>query len=194
MTKVEFRNTTDKPLIVEGDSIRTVEFTSFLWHFGRATDAPYVQSSDSYVNEEQISQKYKYGYFDVSLRSVNDYCIDSVTKQIFVDLKEGLFVPNSFMPESKSAGLNKFQPKGYNLETYKLSIYDTWGNLIWYSDKLINGSPLEGWDGTYNGVVSKMDSYIWKIEATFADGTSWDGQSSSVNTKKSTYGNVLLLR
>jgi large repetitive protein len=80
------------------------------------------------------------------------------------------------------------------MDTYKIWIYDTWGNLMWYSDKLIGGSPAEGWDGTYNGVVAKMDSYIWKIEATFADGTSWEGQGSSNSDKKKTMGNVLLLR
>jgi gliding motility-associated-like protein len=117
-----------------------------------------------------------------------------MSKQIFVDMQEGLFVPNSFVPESHSPMLEKFQPRGYNLETYKISIYDTWGNLLWYSDKLHNGAPSEGWDGTYNGTVLKMDSYIWKIEATFQDGTTWEGQGSSTSDKKKTMGNVLMVR
>ena len=85
-------------------------------------------------------------------------------------------------------------PKGFNLETYTISIYDTWGNLLWYSDKLIDGKPAEGWDGTYDGIVMKLDTYIWKIQATFKDGSQWEGQTSSRNDKKKTFGNVLLLR
>jgi len=146
------------------------------------------------VLNETLDAKYKYGEYTVTMVSYSEYCIDSVVKKIFVDMQEGLYVPNSFVPESRSSGITRFMPKGYNLETYKISIYDTWGNLVWYSDKLYNGSPSEGWDGTSNGTVMKMDTYIWKIEATFLDGTSWKGQSSSVNNKKLTYGNILLVR
>ena len=103
-------------------------------------------------------------------------------------------MPNSFIPESNSPGLSRFQPKGYNMETYKIWIYDTWGNLLWYSDKLVNGSPSESWDGTYEGIVMKTDVYIWKVEATFQDGTEWEGQSTTNDGKKKTFGNVLLLR
>ena len=128
------------------------------------------------------------------MRSINEYCIDSVTKKIFVDLQEGLFVPNSFIPESASPGLARFLPKGFNLETYQIWVYDQWGNLLWYSNKLKDGSPAEGWDGTYNGQPLKLDTYVWKVEATFTDGTSWEGQSSSASNRKSKFGNVLLIR
>ncbi len=194
LTTAEFINSTEQPIISEGDSTIEVPFKNFSWNFGRETDIPYPQSNESYLAEEKIEQRYKYGYYDVTLRSESEYCIDSATKQIFIDLQEGLYVPNSFVPESKSPGLAKFQPKGFNIETYKIWIYDTWGNLMWYSDKLINGQPLEGWDGTYNGITAKLDSYVWKVEATFLDGTKWEGQASSTGSKKSTYGNVLLLR
>jgi len=194
MRKVEFRNVTEKPLIPPGTEKDSVGFNYFTWNFGHEYFRSVKQSNESYLNDSLLIEKYKYGYYNVTLRSVNEYCIDSITKQIFIDLQEGLYVPNSFVPESKSPGLNKFWPKGYNIDTYKIWIYDTWGNLMWYSDKLIGGSPAEGWDGTYNGVVAKMDSYVWKIEATFADGTNWEGQSSSNSTKKMPYGNVLLVR
>ena len=65
--------------------------------------------------------------------------------------------------------------------------------MLWYSDKLIGGNPGEGWDGKYNGEVLKMDTYIWKIEATFLDGTEWEGVKES-NGKYKKMGNVLLLR
>ena len=130
----------------------------------------------------------------IGIVSVNDYCIDSVVKNIFVDIEYALYVPNSFEPESKALGISNFIPKGFNLETYKIWIYDYWGNQLWYSDKLHHSQPLEGWDGTYNGVPMKMDSYVWKIEASFLDGSKWEGQSSTLSDKKSIFGNVLLIR
>jgi hypothetical protein len=191
---VEFRNTTDKPIIEDAGVIDTVQFLNFKWNFGRENDKLYTQSNLSYESDSIIRQKYKYGYYDVTLRSFNEYCTDSIVKKIFVDMQEGLYVPNSFIPESKSPTLSHFQPKGFNVDTYKIWVYDTWGNLLWYSDKLLNGSPSEGWDGTYEGTVLKMDSYIWKIEATFMDGTAWEGQANSMTDKKKTMGNVLLMR
>ena len=83
--------------------------------------------------------------------------------------------------------------KGFNIESYQIWVYDTWGNVIWYSDKLYNGQPSEGWDGTYKGQVLKSDSYIWKARASFLDGTQWDGQSENGAPVKK-FGNVMLLR
>ena len=192
---VQFYNITENPIITDGDSTIVVPFTLFRWNFGHDPDTAVDQSNEAYQQDDnRVTSRYKYGYYNVKLTSINDYCKDTIVKQIFVDMQEALYVPNSFAPESNSPGLNSFRPKGFNLASYKIWIYDTWGNLIWYSDKLINGSPLEGWDGTYNGVTLKTDSYIWKIEASFLDGTTWKGQASSKNDTKSTFGNVLLLR
>ena len=54
-------------------------------------------------------------------------------------------------------------------------------------------SQEESWDGTYNGEILKSDSYIWKVKATFMDGTEWEGQESKPG-KKFVFGNVMLLR
>jgi hypothetical protein len=194
---VLFTNTTEAGIINTKTGTDTVHFSSFTWDFGRENDKLYTQSYASYLAtpDSIVQAMFKYGYFNVTLQAFSKYgCIDKITKTIFVDIKEGLYVPNSFEPESKSAFINKFQPKGFNLETYKIWIYDSWGNLLWYSDKLFNGAPAEGWDGTYNGTVLKIDTYIWKVEATFQDGRTWDGQSSSTSSKKMKLGNILLLR
>jgi PKD repeat protein len=191
-TSVLFTNITDSVFIPYRDTREHVPFSYFRWNFGRDEDTIVVQDTD--LQEEAIEQKYSYGYYDVTLTSVNDYCIDSVRKTIFVDLQEGLYIPNTVVPESQSTLINRFQPRGFNLATYKIWIYDTWGNQLWYSDKLVGGSPAEGWDGTTNGALLPMDSYIWKIEATFLDGTKWDGVAGPNGGKKKRMGNILLLR
>ena len=192
--KVLFTNTTEHPIILQGEQSDTVQFNYFIWNYGKENTPLFKQSDSSYLALEELAQLYKYGYYDVKIKSVNEYCIDSTTKKIFVDMEEGLFIPTSFVPESNSPGLARFMPKGYNLETFKIWVYDIWGNLLWYSDKLVNGSPSESWDGTYDGTVMKTDVYIWKVEATFQDGTEWDGQAPAGKNKKSNFGNVLLIR
>lgn len=41
-----------------------------------------------------------------------------------------------------------------------MMIYNRWGELIYETDDLQNG-----WDGTYKGVLSQQDVYIYKISA-----------------------------
>jgi len=193
MTQVYFQNTSIQNDIVDGKISEPVELSYFKWRFNRETDyLDSLQFLASFRNNENIKIRYNYGNHEATLVAINSYgCSDSITKKFFVDLAEGLYMPNSFVPTSPILGINKFLPKGFNLETYTISIYDVWGNLIWYSDKLTDGSPAEGWDGNCNGVVMKMDSYIWKVEATFKDGKEFGDKHGKHYSK---FGNVLLIR
>jgi hypothetical protein len=192
--KVRFTNKTDQPVINEGSTTETIPFNYFIWNFFTDNSPIETQSASSYSHDSVITERFSYGYHPILLKSINNYCIDSIIQTIFVAMEEGLFIPNSFVPGSPSTELSVFKPKGYNLKTYKITIYDSWGNLIWYSDKLFNGSPAEGWTGISNGDILKLDTYVWKVEATFLDGSRWEGQQSSIGEKKKNFGNVLLLR
>ena len=86
-----------------------------------------------------------------------------------------------------------FQPKGYNLKTCEISVYDKWGNLLWYSDAVEDGKFVGYWDGRYEGKMMQSDVYIWKMEATFLDGLPWDGFDVG-NGKKAKFGSVTLVR
>ncbi|MDA3883362.1 MAG: gliding motility-associated C-terminal domain-containing protein, partial [Bacteroidales bacterium] len=73
-------------------------------------------------------------------------------------------------------GVRYFQPKGFNIHTMEIWVYDLWGNLVWYSNEVDDEGNFVGkWDGRYNGKVLKSDTYIWKIEAVFKDGQPWKG-------------------
>ena len=71
-----------------------------------------------------------------------------------------------------------FLPKGLNLSTYHLQIFDTWGNKLWESTLLnsIDGSPLEAWDGKYRGSFVHQGTYVWRIDAVFEGGRVWGGK------------------
>ncbi|MCF8388161.1 MAG: gliding motility-associated C-terminal domain-containing protein, partial [Bacteroidales bacterium] len=88
-------------------------------------------------------------------------------------------------------------PKGINLASYQVIIFDSWGTKLWESSELTpSGSPAEGWDGTYNGEALPMDVYVWKIKASFLDGSVWDGKSIGNNDKieQEAMGTVTLIR
>jgi len=156
----------------------------------------YDKSNDSLVNRDASDNtiKYKYGYHDVMFIVRNEFnCVDTMIKTVFVDVFCSLYFPNAFEPENPSAELRLFRAKGLCLKTYEMTIYDFWGNTLWHTDKLMDGQPYEGWNGTYNGVPLKCDTYVWKVEATFEDGTVWKGNPIGLG-RYSKFGNVLLLR
>ena len=90
--------------------------------------------------------------------------------------------------------MRKFKPQGYNLASYELWIFDQWGNVVWYTNKIdAEGRPTEAWDGTCNGIPLKSDTYIWKAHITFKDGTVWPGIPRG-NGTATPFGNIMLIR
>ena len=66
---------------------------------------------------------------------------------------------------------------------------------MWESDKLdSDGSPVEGWDGTYKGIVMPSANYFWKASATFIDDSEWTGSVTGVKGSGGTMGFFILIR
>ena len=73
---------------------------------------------------------------------------------IRVGYAKGLYVPNALTPDANYGVIKEFLPAGKSLASYKLQIFDTWGNLIWETNSLDeNVSPNIGWKGiNYKGI------------------------------------------
>lgn len=66
-----------------------------------------------------------------------------------------LFVPNAFTPNGD--GLNDyFEPKGADLLSYQITIFNRWGQLVFQSN-----DPRIAWNGNYNGIEALPDSYLY---------------------------------
>ena len=167
------------------------------WNYGHFDGDP--NAIDKEVPYEQRNfpireGSYLYGYNCPSLKVVNAFgCSNTTSECVFVNIASSLYIPSAFSPTNPAHSVRNFQPKGFNIEECKVSVYDKWGNLLWYSDEVKDGMFIGSWDGTYNGKMMKSDTYIWKIEAKFLDGQVWDGYDSG-NGKKVKYGNVMLIR
>ena len=124
-------------------------------------------------------------------------CSNSLCKDLWI-WQSSLYVPNAFAPDLNFIGEdNRFLPKGHNLDVYELWIYDKWGNLVFYSDKIQEPymSPAEGWNGLFmgSGDPLPMGVYSWRINASFLDNKRWNGQMNS-HGEVLTYGTLTLLR
>ena len=74
------------------------------------------------------------------------------------------YIPNAFAPD----GVNKtFGPKGqfFDFSLYEMVIFNRWGEEV-YRTRDIN----KGWDGTYNGEIAQLGSYVYTIRFIDADG------------------------
>lgn len=137
------------------------------------------------------------GEYEITLIAYNEFnCPDTITMK-YTLMYKGLWIPNAFSPNNPNAQVRLFKPIGINLKSYMIEVYDTWGNILWTSNKLDeNGSPAEGWDGVYKGKLLPQDTYLWKATAVFDDGTIWEGKSvgNNDNIPDYSYGNVYLIR
>jgi len=164
------------------------------------TSTPHVSSWWEFGNgETSYSENTTYNYpfygnklVTLAIVDING-CVDTVHVYVAVDFFGGLFVPNAIIPQDPSQDVRIFQPKGTGLGYYECMVYDKWGNLLWYSDKLVDGSPSEYWDGTHQGELVPQGSYVWKINAIFANGDIWEGMIDS-NEDYHAVGTVTVIR
>jgi gliding motility-associated-like protein len=192
--QMEFVNLTRQLPIEDNDTIIEVSYHSW-WNFGRAHDL-----FDVLINTDSLTsftQSFDYGYYNFSLRVENEYgCTSSFYADgVEVDYAHGFYIPNAFVPNGISLKNKTFKPFGFNLKTYEMSIYDNWGNLLWYTNKLSNGKPSEGWDGRYNGDPMPAGVYTYKLKAEFMNNDVWEGTKGSGRLdKKTTFGRFILIR
>lgn len=106
-------------------------------------------------------------------------CSSSVTHKVRVAGVPGqLFMPSAFMPNSVNTELRTFMAKGSGVKVWRMQIFNNWGQLVWETNKLgPQGTPMEGWDGMFQGRPAPQGVYMWQATATFINGTEWKGMS-----------------
>jgi hypothetical protein len=158
---------------------------SYLWNFGDG------QTS----TDENPAVKYSLdGSYLISLVATNQYHCSDTSFYRYELIFHGLYVPNAFSPTNPSLPVKLFKPVGVNLRDYHIMVFTSWGQLVWESDRLdVHGSPEEGWDGFYRGQLMPEGVYMWKVIATFIDGTTWTGSDIGKGEVKN-IGTVMLIR
>ncbi|NVO18932.1 MAG: PKD domain-containing protein, partial [Bacteroidetes bacterium] len=173
---------------------------SYRWIFTHENSNPeyFYLKNPQYVLDQE-------GFYTLTLVTTNQFnCPDTTTKRY---LSKGLYVPTAFAPESLDESLKIFQPKGSGLKTYHIEVMDKWGNRLWMSEELQNHDgtigvgdefniPGPGWDGKVNGVPVQIGIYVWKVTATFLDGSVWNGLNAGEdqNLSGNVFGTVTVVR
>ncbi len=122
---------------------------SYFWDFGDASE----DSTSVLENPEHfyISD----GTYHVMFVSINQNgCSDTVIKTIIILPDFYFYFPNAFTP-NKNDKNDFFKAYGSGMKSYRMRIFDRWGQLIFESNDI-----NVGWDGTYKGIDAVSDGYI----------------------------------
>jgi PKD repeat protein len=160
----------------------------YQWDFGNGTTSSAENPRVRYDTDST---------YTIVLVAWNKYNCPDTSSMQYKLLFKGLYVPNAFSPGNPHEEVRLFRPVGVNLVSYHVAVYNSYGNLIWESEKLdAQGSPAEAWDGTYKGTLCQQDVYLWRIRAIFKDGTIWEGKDTGnyQGLNNDPFGTVTLIR
>lgn len=106
-------------------------------------------------------------------------CFDnSSVFNIFIG-QSSLKLPNAFSPGSSQGINDEYRVSYQSLTSFKASIYNRWGNLLYKWD-----DPAKGWDGRVNGKFVPTGVYFIVVEAKGADGIRYK-ESKDINILRS---------
>jgi len=179
-----YENTQGRVLFTNG----SIGATAYEWDFSTGIQSYEIDPVVDFLTD---------GLYEVTLVTLNEFGCPDTLRMDYNLMFKGLWIPNAFSPNNPNAAVRRFKPVGINLEQFSIEVFDTWGNPLWTSNELDeNGSPAEGWDGSFNGTLLQQDVYMWKATAVFKDGTIWQGLDvgNNKNIHPKTYGTVTMIR
>jgi len=154
----------------------SVDALKYFWNFGDGGTSTDVNPLHKYEKE---------GTFDLTLEVESRHgCKDQIVKAgVITSILQGFVAfPNSFMPRPDGGSANTvgggetntvFRPVYRDVETYKLQVFNRWGQLVYESTDI-----SEGWNGFYNGTLSPQAVYVWKATGTFISGKEFNEAGS----------------
>ena len=140
-------------------NISNGDVVNFEWNFGDGS--PVITNIQSPTHVYDVI-----GDYNVVLTVEDVYgCTDSYSQIIEITKGYEIINPNAFTPNGD--GINDTIRPVYNCMTnVKMSIYDTWGSLI-YTE---SGENIYGWDGNIDGNPAENGNYIMVVEAETFNG------------------------
>jgi gliding motility-associated-like protein len=101
-------------------------------------------------------------------------CIYSDQLEIIpLPVNRNIYFPNVINPNS-TFGNDRFYPQTIagTIEVRELQIFDRWGSMIYFRSNVLINQHADGWDGTLNGQLMPIGTYIYMAEVVYGDGSS----------------------
>ena len=150
----------------------TDKAVSYYWDFG---------DGHSSTDKDPVHTYYEDGEYDITYIVVDENgCADTLKYENYIHVGKGSFIvfPTAFTPNvseeldgiysPEERRLDLFYPISRNVDTYKLEIFNQWGNMVFSTENL-----LQGWNGYYLNQPAAQGVYVFKAEGRFRDGTAF---------------------
>ena len=133
------------------------------WNFGDGS-APLTTGSDTSTVSNLSPHTYAdTGIYIITLITTTKYgCVSTAFENITIEPDFIFYVPNAFTPDGD--GINdSFTGKGIFIKEFQMSIFDRWGNMIFFTEDI--NKP---WDGKANhgADIAQGDVYVYSIKVT----------------------------
>lgn len=89
-----------------------------------------------------------------------------------------LFVPNTFSPNNDGMNDYFFPRSGSIVKIKSLKIFNKWGQEIFKTNNFSSNDQSAGWDGKYKGISQQADVYIYFMQVTCSNGSTFSKQGS----------------
>lgn len=120
----------------------------------------YYQFDDGFASTDQnpTHEYQQAGTYQVVQTVNNDFGCDAVTSmRVVVEPAITFYIPSAFTPNND--GINDwFYGDGVGIESYNMSIFDRWGELIFFSSDMDYK-----WDGRYKGSPVPNGTYVYQF-------------------------------
>ena len=150
----------------------TDKVVSYYWDFG---------DGHASTDKDPVHTYYEDGEYDITYIVVDENgCADTLKYENYIHVGKGSFIvfPTAFTPNvseeldgiysPEERRLDLFYPISRNVDTYKLEIFNQWGNMVFSTENL-----LQGWNGYYLNQPAAQGVYVFKAEGRFRDGTAF---------------------
>jgi gliding motility-associated-like protein len=111
--------------------------------------------------------------YTITATDGNKICRKEAKVQIYVK-PCGIEIPAAFSPNQDSRN-DVFFVYGNNCvkQIRQMVIYNRWGEVIWMRENFSASDPTNGWNGTYQGMLTPAGTYPYKIKAEMVNGNCW---------------------
>ena len=130
---------------------------NYNWDFGDNTSDTSFNIAHSFTEEGEY-------YVTLTVTAVNG-CLDTARSPlIIIDGEPKPWIPSAFTPNNDGANelLNIY---GIAIATVDFRVYDRWGEMVFQTDDV-----SKGWDGTYLGMNSSTDVYVYVAKIKMLSG------------------------
>lgn len=130
------------------------------WDFGDGTSSTEVSGSHFFPNSEEKE-------YEITLIAYNEAnCPDTAKGMVVVKPDFTVFLPQAFTPGSGDVN-SIFRPLSSSMYLeYELSVYNRWGEKIFFTNK-----KGDGWNGKLNsGNYATDETYVWTLVYKDGDG------------------------